>query len=184
MNVLKLAVGVSGLAALSACGGASTFASANALGYQTQFAFLQLAESTNGALFTPVADLPSGSATYSGIANVGFVASPSSLNTYFGELEVNVNFVGNNLSGSIENFADYSIGNVTPVSGSVAITSGSLTGNNTFVGNGLTASANGSIDGQAVNWNVTGHFSGDNGEVVGLYFNGPGAEGGVGLAER
>jgi hypothetical protein len=119
------------------------------------------------------------------MANVGFEASSSSLSAYIGALEVNVDFAANTLDGSIENFAEYSVSGLTGVSGSVDITNGVLTGNNTGIGDGLTAEADGTIDGQAVDWGVTGHFSGDNGEFVGLYFEGAGfGEGGVGVAAR
>ena len=164
------------MAALSACGGGSSGGST--ANYATQLANLQAGDIL---VFTPEPDLPTGSATYEGVASFNLGGS-SSIAGYYGALEVDVSFNAGTLTGQVTNLADF---NQDAVSGRVDITGGSLTGTNSGIGNGLTASAGGTIDGNPVLMDVTGHFFGDNGEGIALYFDEIGSlGGGVGLAAR
>lgn len=182
MTYFKKSLCAVGLVLVSACGGGMTSTS-GLEGYAAQFANLSALDTT---LFTPEANLPTTSANYSGVANISVGGSATSLNAYLGELNVSVDFAGDTLSGSIDNFANYTGGSVTtPVDGMVTISNGNLTGNNTGIGDGLTAEADGTIDGHSVDMDVEGHFFDSTGDGLALYFDGAAfGDGGVGLATR
>ena len=166
------------IATLSACGGGSTGGGVG--DYASQFATLRAGDL---ATITPEVDLPTGAATYDydGVASFN-LSSGSSLIVYYGALAVDVSFSADTLSGQVTNLADI---NQDAVSGRVDITAGVLTGTNTGLGDGLSAIADGTIDGIDVSMDVTGHFFGDNGEGMALYFEEFGGSGiGVGIAAR
>lgn len=165
------------VAFLTGCGGGTGGGLAN---YASQFANLSAMDIMT---FTPEPNLPTGSATYLGVASFNIGSTPTSLSGYYGALDVDVNFAADTLSGSVTNFSDFTR---SPVSGSIAITSGVLTGANTAsIGGGLNASAAGTVDGRSLAFDVTGHFFSPTGEGVALYFDQIGAlGGGTGFAAR
>jgi hypothetical protein len=128
--------------------------------------------------------LPTTSASYNGVINIGFGTGAGVTDGAYGELNLNVNFGANTLSGSATNFAHY---DQSSASGSMLITNGALTGNNTGIGDGLTADASGTVSGNALNFDVTGHFAGNNAEAVYLYLDAKSAADtslGVGIAVK
>lgn len=161
-----LLLGAFGLA-LAGCGGGG--------GGGTSFASLSsslssLNSSTGGFGLTPEASMATGSATYAGVANIGFGTGSGTRDAALGALTVNVDFTADTLSGSINNFSYF---DQTSASGSMTISSGALTGtNDTGIGNGLTADASGTVGGNALNMDVTGHFAGTGAEAIYLYFDG------------
>lgn len=163
---------------LVACGGSGT--GSGTANYASQLASLQTLDTT---LFTPEANLPTGSATYRGAASFNVDnGSPTTLTGYYGELAVNVRFADDTLFGSVTNMANF---DQDPVSGSISITNGVLTGNNTGIGDGLTADASGTIDGNSLTMDVTGHFFDSTGGGIALYFDETTSlGGGVGLGVR
>lgn len=137
--------------------------------------------------FTPVGNLPPGSASYSGFVNLG-VSNGSSVTGYLGNLDVDVNFASQTFSGNASNFASYgtftsstssSGPTLASVSGDVDM-SGTLSGTNNNIGDALSGTTSGNIDGNSADGTVTGHFSGDNGEAMFMFFTGDAL--GVGVA--
>lgn len=133
---------------------------------------------------TPEPDLPGGSASYTGVANIVFDSSPTiATAAALGLLQLNVDFAGDTLTGSVTDFAYY---DETPVAGSLSITGGVLTGNNgVSIGTGLTADASGTVAGNSMDMDVTGEFLGTSAEMIALWFSGKtDLSGGVALAAR
>lgn len=177
MLTVKLVAGVGLVTLLAACGGGSTGGSAT--NYAARLASLQ--GDIDTFTFTPADSLPGGSATYRGV--VGFnttdigsidpgITDPNdlvgSIEGYYGALTVNVNFVGNALTGSVTNLADFES---RSVSGRIDITAGTLTPEtNSSIGGGYNAVASGTIAGDAYAFDVDGNFIDDNGEGLSIYF--------------
>lgn len=179
MKKLNLLAVMAASTTLAACGGGSTGVGGGTTLNAADFATL----SSDYTAVTPTtaASLPSGSATYNGVAgfnttnlsNIDPTATDPSdlannLTGYYGAMRLNVNFAGNNLTGSVDNFQDFS-GN--RVSGQIGIQAGVVTPvTNATLGDGFTALATGPIDGDSYIFDVTGSFLGDNGEGAAIYF--------------
>lgn len=172
--VKKIGFPTAALVALAACGGGTT-----GNGFASQFASLSALSSD----LTPEPSLPTGNATYRGVANFDLGTDGIVIAGYYGDLELAVDFAANSLLGDITKFANYE--QIT-VSGRVDVTGGRLTGaNETGLGNGIVAVAGGTIDGTPINMNVDGSFIRANGEGIVLYFDDPRSQmGGVGMAAR
>ncbi len=189
---LKSATLLGAFMATVACGGGST-GGATGPNYQSQL--LDLQRTLTDDSFTAEARMPSGSATYRGVANFNladgsdadFTAAAngdfSNLPAYLGALRVNVNFGNDSLSGNVTNFTNY---NQTPVNGRLDLSNGRLTDNNTGrIGDGLEAIASGQIAGRSLIMDVEGNVIGRNGEGIALYFDDRSSlAGGVGVAAR
>jgi len=192
----KKTVLVSSLCAtLAACGGGGTGAGGGASSYAAQLASVQ--GSFDNFTFTPENSLPSGSATYRGVAAFNTTDLDSiptnttdpnvlinSIEGYYGALTLNMNFAGNTLTGSVGSFQDFS---GAGASGSLSIAGGTITAaTNASIGDGYNATASGSIDGEAYTFDVDGNFFDDNGEGVSVYFESTGANEaiGTGMAAR
>lgn len=133
--------------------------------------FSSMTATGTGLSFTPEANMATGSATYQGVVNIG-LGTGSGIgmrDTAFGALTVDVDFTGDTLSGSVDNFFYL---DQSAASGSMTINNGTLTGNNTGIGDGLTADASGTVGGVALDMDVTGHFVGSGAEVINLYLDG------------
>lgn len=190
IKLAKLSMVAASLA-LSACGGGGTGTGGGATSYAAELASLQ--SSIDTFTFTPQAALPSGSATYRGVAAFNTTdlssidpstADPTTIANaiegYYGALTLNVDF-GGGVTGSVRNFEDFNGGSA---SGQLAIQGGVVTAaNNASIGGGYSAIATGPIDGESYTFDVEGNFIGDNGEGVSIYFDGDDAIG-TGFAAR
>ncbi len=166
---------------ISGCGGGGGPVSGTSFAALTNN-LANLNASSTSLGFTPEVNMATGSATYNGVANLTFGTGAGLRDSALGALRVNVNFTGDTLDGSITNFHYL---DQSAVAGNVAITNGALTGNNTAIGDGLTADANGNVGGNTVAMDVTGHFSGDSADVLYLYMDGKtDASLGVGIAAK
>ena len=162
---------------LSACGGGGG-------GVNSFEAYNELFASTGGLSATPDVQMPSGSGTYQGFANLGINSAASNMfaRAAVGEMSLNVNFAGGAaLSGSIRNFQYF---DQAPVSGSVSISGGTIASNEV-----LGASATGTVAGRTLDYDVDGEFQGASAQVLYLWFDGTSfssstglvSEGGVGI---
>ena len=190
-SIIAQTASVMAIAVLSACGGGST--GGGTLSYAQQLSGLNARLVDNR--LTPERDLPTGSATYRGIANFNlsngsdadFNAAASgnlaALPAYLGALRLDVNFANDTFSGNITNFTNYA---EQRKPGQITISNGVLTGRNAAgIGDGLTAVATGAIDGRALTMDVRGNFTGTRGQGAALYFDDrTSLAGGVGLAAR
>lgn len=160
----KLILAAPCLAMLAACGGGSTgVANYASLAAEGQF----LINKYQAEQVTPVSNMPVGVATYNGVGAFSdttsnldaIVANPALL----GDVEIQVNFDTNTLTGTIDDFVDY---NGDEAAGSISITSGSVSGN-TF---NASLSGSGTLYGQsaAVVAQTNGVFLGaDGGGMLG-----------------
>ena len=169
---------------LSACGGGGgtislqDFASINAS--------TDISEFTDNAVVNASTDTLS----YSGFVNIGPDTRPSSeLVGFVGNLDLDVNFALDTITGDATNFGRYTsvsaTGNLPAVSGSLDI-DGTLTGTNETLSDGLVGTAVGTVDGYDFNMTMDGNILGQpsRGGVV-LYFDNIGdLGGGVGIAVR
>ncbi len=185
MKVTKTrgAASILAMVALAGClggGGGGGGSTATLAEYTARFADLQNDQSA--LTLTPEADFPTGSVTYLGVANFN-LSDGSTLRGVLGGMRVEVNFSDDSFEGSVREFIDYA---EQPVDGRIDITNGVLTGNNTAsLSAGVTAEAAGTIDGVVLDMTVDGGFSGDNAELLGLYFDDRATlRGGVGIAAR
>ncbi len=94
---------------------------------------------------------------------------------YLGTLDMDVNFNSDTLSGSAGNFVEYFSLVASPTTGSNApgslTISGNLTGSNETLTSGISGTAVGSVDGTALNMNMTGNLTGLGAEGMMLWFN-------------
>ena len=145
---------------LSACGGGGG-------GLNGFEAYNELFASTSGLSATPDVEMPSGSGTYSGFANLGINSAATNMfaRAAVGEMTLNVNFGGGSaLSGNIRNFQYF---DQAPVSGSVSISGGTIVSNEV-----LGASASGTVAGRSLNYSVDGEFQGSGAQVLYMWFDG------------
>jgi len=195
MDIVKKLVCFSVLPVLAACGGGGTGTGAGVAGLSTEFAALN----SDLDLFplTSEENLPSGSATYRGVASFNTsdldsipsnVTDPTvlleTLEGYYGALPVDVSFSENSLSGDVQNFVSF---DGTSASGAIDISDGGITAaTNPELGDGFAATASGNIDGRAYTFDVGGNFHDDNAEALSITFNSTGANDavGTGLAAR
>lgn len=192
-NLKSWALVAAGLA-LSACGGGGTGTGGGTASFAAQLQDLQ--SDPSNFIQTDPGSLPTGSATYRGVAGFNTTdldsvdpnASPQdlidSIEGYYGALSMSVNFAGNTLSGSVTDMQDFD-GN--SASGSVTIASGTVTqAGNAIIGGGFATTASGTIAGESYTWDVDGNFTGDNGDAMSVYFEDTGDTDtiGVGIAAR
>ena len=164
MNAFKCLIIVLSTVLLSACGGGGgaggiSFASLEQTGVDIYVKHYNSNE-------TPVSSMPSGSATFTGVAafnNTNVSSLQEFLNTAdpLAKLTLNANFSSNSISGSVTDIKSW---NGSATSGSVNISNGRISGN-TFL-----ADANGIVylEGNAaeVNALVDGIFHGNNAQAV------------------
>ena len=187
-HILKTSILISALA-LSACGGGGGGGGLGSGVSLTDFANINA--STNLNELTPNATVNGTSDTlsYTGFVNIGPDTGGASLVGFVGELDVSVNFASDAVSGSAQNFGEYTsataTGNLPGVSGSLAI-NGSLTGSNdSGLGDGMTGTAIGTVGGYAFDMTFDGNVLGASRDGVALYFDNTGdLGGGVGIAVR
>ena len=149
---------------LSACGGGGGGSTAD-----LAMRLSALTTDFGSTPYTPEVNMQTGSASYTGVANIGFGTGAGMRDGAYGELSVNVNFAADTLSGSASNFQFY---DQTAASGSMTISNGVLTGTNgVSIGSGLTADATGVVAGNTLNMDVEGHFSGAGAEAMFLYLD-------------
>lgn len=187
---------VIGLCALSACGGGSSGGSIEA--FANRYAALASDPSyLVGATPDSTINGLNSSASYAGVINIGTddPASPIGATSYYGNLDLTVNFsnatTADTITGSAGGFVQYfseiaSPKNGSAVPGSLTL-SGNLTGDNTSsLSSGLNGVASGSIDGTAVAYTFDGRLDGVSAGGMSLFFDGANAasSGGVGLAVR
>lgn len=191
MTIFKPTCLIMACLAVAACGGGGTSTGGGVASLSDELDALRAIE--NIAVPTDPGNLPTGSATYTGVANFNTTdldsIDPSAdladqLEGYNGALSMSVDFVADTISGSVTDFQDLD-GNSAP--GSVTIANGIVTQpGNSFANDGFATTASGTIDGDAYTWSVDGNFTGDNGD--GLLVNFTGRDGttapGVGLAAR
>jgi len=197
-TILLTAVGAAFL--LSACGGGgggggTGGGNASLESYAADLAAIgsdpTLASSTPNSTVNDM----NGSATYNGVINIGTDAAsnPAGAAAYYGSLSMTVDFsnAGTNdaVTGTAGNFIQYFSEIASPktgeaVAGSIAM-SGNLSGaNTTGIGDGLSGTATGTIDGIDVAYTFDGNITGLAGNGMSLYFDHANAEstGGVGFA--
>lgn len=187
---------VSAALLLSACGGGgASGVNASLEGYAADLAAIgsdpTLASSTPDSTINDM----NGSATYNGVINIGTDAAtnPAGAAAYYGSLSMTVDFTnaGTNdtVTGSAGNFVQYFSEIASPktggaVSGSITM-AGNLSGTNTAgIGDGMSGTATGTIDGIDVAYTFDGNITGLAGNGMSLFFDGANADsnGGVGLA--
>lgn len=185
---------------LSACGGGGGDAtagiqdSASLQQYASQFATFNSDPTLASPAPNATVDTQSGTTTYLGVVNIGTDAAsnPAGQTSYYGSLSMTVDFTnaGTNdaVRGTAENFVQFFSEIASPktnqaVGGSIAM-SGNLTGNNTGrLGDGMTGTAAGSIDGIDVAYTFDGNITGVNANGISVNFDGTNANstGGVGF---
>ena len=150
--------------ALAACGGGST---SNGAASYTSIASegQRLIVKYQNEHFTSVSNMPTGSATYTGVA--GFRSDTSNINaiidnpTTISKAKISANFDNNTISGELTDFVDIFGERAT---GKVAIENGVISGN------GFTATLAGSLTGYGetapVLGNLSAGFVGPNAEAV------------------
>lgn len=194
-NLTTILSALGATALLSACGGGSTGGAPSIESYAAELAAFgtdpTLASDTPNATVNAL----NGSATYNGVINIGTDAAsnPAGAASYYGNLAMRVNFdsntVNDTITGSAGDFVQFFSEIASPktgggVSGSLTM-SGNLTGTNTGgIGDGLTGTASGTIDGINVAYTFDGNISGLAGNGLSLFFDGANddSSGGVGLA--
>ena len=158
-------------------GGGSNSGSSTILGavpdvseYQSTLTTLTAATPSDLSSLTKQSDLPtSGQANYFGVANLTLSGDVSTF--YLGGADVVFDFSKKAMTGDITNFQSRpsTSTTLTPVTGSLDFSGGKLTGNNeSGVGSGITGSASGTVDGQSLDFDVSGGFFGSDGENVSL----------------
>lgn len=156
-GLLALAMGL----ALSGCKtttGATSYA-----------AFADMTADMTSVTPTPLANMPAGSATYNGFANIGLDGGVGATSAALGQVALNVDFASSAVSGAINNFIYF---DETAASGSMTISNGVIAGNE------FTADADGTVGGNLLDYALDGDFLGDNAEMIALYFNGTSTSGG------
>ena len=191
MKLTKTTLLICATTALTACGGGGgSIGSGTLNGYVSSLAALQNDPTLGSLSPQSTVDAQRGSATYTGIINIG-VEQPggSSLNsrTYLGGIAMTVNFVDGPeaITGSAQDFVLFNSTIASPgigdsVSGSLAF-SGTTTASNEDLGDGLTGTMTGSIEGVDSSGTFSGNITGLNANGMSLYLNGPGLGGGVAL---
>lgn len=195
-SFLSLAV-IGAVTLLSACGGGGGGGGGNAS--LESYAADLAAIGSDPTLASRAPDMTinglNGSATYNGVINIGTdaVSNPAGAAAYYGSLSMTVDFsnagTDDAVTGSAGNFVQFFSEIASPktgqaVPGSIAMT-GNLTGNNEAgIGDGMTGTAAGTIDGIDVAYTFDGNITGLAGNGLSLVFDGDNADstGGVGLA--
>lgn len=120
--------------------------------------------------YTSPGNLPT-SATYTGVATLA--QSISSTEPYFGQIEMEIEFGGGSLSGSIDEFTRIPLGSTSGVSvdGSFTLI-GSSTGNNSVVAPAFTGLAAGELDGTSDIISMEGYLAGSTGQNGQILFTG------------
>ena len=177
---------------LAACGGSggggADFGSLD--GYLTELTQLQNDPTVGSFAPQTTVDGLRGSATYAGVINIG-VAQPggNNLNTrnYLGGMTMTVDFVDgpDSMTGTAGDFVLYQSTVATndigsSVDGSLAFT-GTTTSLNESLGDGITGTMTGSIQGVDSSGTFDGNIMGINANGMSLFLDGPGLGGGVAI---
>jgi len=186
-QVLKSSIVLSALV-LSACGGGGGggFGSGVSL---NDFASINSSTNLNELTADATVNGASDTLNYSGFVNIGPDTGGTTLVGFVGEMNVSVNFSSDAVSGSAQNFGEYTAattsGNLPAVSGSLNI-NGSLTGmNDDGLGDGMTGTAAGTVGGYVFDMTFDGNVLGATRDGVVMYFdNIADLGGGVGIAVR
>ncbi len=186
---LKTSILISALT-LSACGGGGG-GGGGGLGSGvslTDFANINASTNLNELTSDATVNGSSDTLSYSGFVNIGPDTGGATLVGFVGEMNVSVNFSSDAISGSAQNFGEYTAtttGNLPAVSGSLAI-NGSLTGSNdSGLGDGMSGTAVGTVGGYAFDMTFDGNVLGATRDGVAMYFDNTGdLGGGVGIAVR
>ena len=188
---LKIVAGVCAVAVLAGCGGSGTGGTPTLNELASQFAAFESDPTFISATPQDTVNARRGSARYDGVITIGVPQSSTNnldINNYYGTISMNVNFVDgpDSVSGTAGNFILFNTFVAQPgvgdsVAGSLSL-NGTTTQNNESIGDGITGTMSGAIQGVDSSGTFEGSFTGLSGNGMRLFLDtDEGLGGGVAL---
>lgn len=177
---VKLTASAAAIGMVAACGGSGTGGTPTLNELAAQFASLSSDPNANSATPQDTVNAKRGSASYDGIITIGVPQSTTNnldINNYYGTISMNVDFVDgpDSVTGSAGNFVLFNSFVAQPgvgesVSGSLSF-NGTTTQNNESIGDGMTGTMTGAIEGVDSSGTFSGSLTGLSADGMRLYLD-------------